>query len=637
MVQETPAAIAFPSTDDPRLAAVIAELAPSIASDPRVRATLRIGVTGHRDLPTHSVGAITTTAATIVQLIKSVAGECLRDGIAAVQYRPGLDLIVLSPLAEGADRLLVNAALSQGCRLGAILPFGAPEYEATFDLGDRTKAVLEFRELLKQAELPDGHGILTLEGASEPPGRDESFFECARVLNRWSDVLITILSPDRWNSQTGRGAREAIDLGIPTIVIDPHTPDRFSVWVDTVENRPGLASETLSSAIKNLLVPKHLKQGAPLLKRFIEENVVQKGSDLGWGVYAATPGASILVRWCSGLNRAFLKLGTPKVDNFSPTKQLDIDARAARPVVELSLRYHRADAVANAYAELHRSAQIAVVLLGVAAVALAALDAFAFLHTACVVVPASFFEVVFILFVFLIIRSGHDGAWLERWLDARLLAEIYRYSHFLLLTGRPTPFLNDRVSLTTIDDARSWTREHAEHVLRAQSMNVPGRGQQTKVGAVEELKIYVADRCIEDQLSYQDKTIRQRRGISNVLKRLSEGALFLTVGVVFVKFVYVVPLLWNFDLGQTTERVLSVLAVVTPTVAAALLALRAFGEHDLIVQRATVMVENLRLERPRMSRAANLSELSDAMLRVARLLLSEVDGWLEVFADKRIE
>jgi hypothetical protein len=630
----------------------LAKMGPSIAGDPRARAALRIGVMGHRSLDPASARAIEKTAATIFRSIRAAALASLSTSAGKALFRPDFDFAVISPLAEGADRLLARAGMSEGCILGAILPFPAPDYEQTFDLGDREGAKKEFRSLLDLAELPSGFGILTLDGEPAAAGRDDAFAECARTINRWSDIAVSILSGEQWNSQTGSGVRDAIELGIPSVVLDPATPSEFSLWVDGERVPSADANARLAATVAQILAPDYVETSLPLFKRYIDEAVHYDPARDPGGIGARNPFAVELqapawARWCMGFNERLLRLGAAKRRQKQEVTKLDFEAKDVRPIASLLLRHYRADAIANGYAELHRSAQVAVVALGVLAMALAAVNVFGVLSDSPLMIGLAFLEFVTIGIAGGMVYLGRQKQWLDRWLDARLLAEVFRYSQFLLLVGRPTPFLNERISTPTFDGSHAWTREHAMRALRAQRLDVPGRGRLIEDSAVKEIRSYLVTQCIDDQINYHRKTAETRRGFGQRLRSIGAAALVLTFLIVAAKIADILieeymkqgkPPDYHIGLPMLLLRqTLDFFAIVTPAVAAALLALRAFGEHDVIAKRSAIVAQNLRAERERVVRAQTLRTLGEDMLRVARLLLSEVDGWFEVFADKRLE
>ena len=107
------------------------------------RLPLVIGVTGHRDLRPQDEAELEDKIGEIIARIR-------RDYLPGGEETP---LLLLSPLAEGADRVAARAALKHGVRLIAPLPLPADEYRRDFapDRRLRADAAEEFDRLLAQA------------------------------------------------------------------------------------------------------------------------------------------------------------------------------------------------------------------------------------------------------------------------------------------------------------------------------------------------------------------------------------------------------------------------------------------------------------------------------------------------------
>src|ERR1700687_4996205 len=95
---------------------------------PRVR--LRIGVTGHRIGPKLPIETVVPIRQTIDRILAGVAASS-RDVIA--KSKRGLvdtsfELVVVSALAEGTDRIVAEAGLAADYSLEAVLPFEKVEY-----------------------------------------------------------------------------------------------------------------------------------------------------------------------------------------------------------------------------------------------------------------------------------------------------------------------------------------------------------------------------------------------------------------------------------------------------------------------------------------------------------------------------
>src|ERR1700678_4825386 len=103
----------------------------------RVPAPLVIGVTGHRDLRPGDLDDLTKRVQHIFRNLR--------------ETYPSTPFILLSALAEGADRLVARVALEPHNRTRLVVPLPMPQplYETDFV---SPKSLEEFRELLAQAD-----------------------------------------------------------------------------------------------------------------------------------------------------------------------------------------------------------------------------------------------------------------------------------------------------------------------------------------------------------------------------------------------------------------------------------------------------------------------------------------------------
>ncbi len=136
---------------------------------------LVVGVTGHRRLA-DPVGLAARVDAVLDVILREAPGEAR--------------LIVLSPLAEGADRLVAERVLARpGAELEAVLPMRESDYEADF-ANESSKA--EFRSLLARAKTV--HRLPPLEN------REEAYAAAGRLVVDRCDILIAI-----WDGRLAEG------------------------------------------------------------------------------------------------------------------------------------------------------------------------------------------------------------------------------------------------------------------------------------------------------------------------------------------------------------------------------------------------------------------------------------------------
>lgn len=148
---------------------------------------LYVGVTGHRPnrMPESQWARIKADLSTVMAEIESA--------------NPGRRLLLLSGIAEGADRLAAFVALGRGWPLRSVLAFHRTRFEADFP---EPFAIGEFRALLAASEKIEE----PRKGAYEHSPND-GYHAVGRRLIARSDVLIAI-----WDGQGSRGKGGTVDV-----------------------------------------------------------------------------------------------------------------------------------------------------------------------------------------------------------------------------------------------------------------------------------------------------------------------------------------------------------------------------------------------------------------------------------------
>jgi hypothetical protein len=188
---------------------------PHVQDEPlKPRPTIRVGVTGHRTKglaeagynPEVLKGSVRQVLSRIREIARQICGQDSRAGGAPI-------LRVVSPLAEGADRVVAQEGLALGYELESPLPFPRLEYEKDFQ-DEESKQ--DFRALLQRST-----SVIELDGRRSQETR------AYEAVGRWvllhSDALIAI-----WNGKpaagiggTGQIVRESLSRGILTVWIQP--------------------------------------------------------------------------------------------------------------------------------------------------------------------------------------------------------------------------------------------------------------------------------------------------------------------------------------------------------------------------------------------------------------------------------
>jgi hypothetical protein len=123
--------------------------------------------------------------------------------------RPNRPPVVLSPLAEGADRLVAEVVLEHpGAGLSAVLPLPQDDYEQDFGTPE---SVQDFRRLLARAS-----EVVVLPPVAE---RNEAYANVGEYVLNHCEVLVAI-----WDGQPAQGrggtaevVQEALARGLPVL------------------------------------------------------------------------------------------------------------------------------------------------------------------------------------------------------------------------------------------------------------------------------------------------------------------------------------------------------------------------------------------------------------------------------------
>ena len=135
---------------------------------------LNIGVTGHRFLQK-----------------ESILRKGLMDALHEIQALfPGCSFTVISPLAEGADRLVVDIIMQYpGAKLVVPLPMPQSEYIKDFDTAESKAA---FKQLLEKA-----HEVILLPSTAF---RKEAYEAAGLYILQHCDILVAL-----WDGREARG------------------------------------------------------------------------------------------------------------------------------------------------------------------------------------------------------------------------------------------------------------------------------------------------------------------------------------------------------------------------------------------------------------------------------------------------
>jgi hypothetical protein len=127
-------------------------------------------------------------------------------------------LRLLVSLAEGADRLIVRAALSLRIPYVAVLPFSSERFELDFQTAD---SVADYRALLAGADT-------IVQPVEEPADRVRGYIWANRYIIERVSLLLAVWDgePAKGPGGTADAVRLASEAGVPVLCIPTQPPHR---------------------------------------------------------------------------------------------------------------------------------------------------------------------------------------------------------------------------------------------------------------------------------------------------------------------------------------------------------------------------------------------------------------------------
>jgi hypothetical protein len=606
---------------------------PAAAHPVRFPLAFRVGVTGTRDLDVGSLPAVRTAVADVLGTIRqecaAIAAEPWANGVHAVEagvVRSRLTL--LSPLAEGADRLVAAEALQSGYDLSVALPFEQAEYERDFP-----DSVAEFRSLLDRAE---GH-VLALDGGR---GKDEwrSYEAVGRLVVRNCDALIAI-----WDDKVpakGRGGTEdtirfALRVGLPVWWIDAsgkRSPVLIEDDLADRRHRGGLSTDSdarLRRYIKTQLTPPAppVNNTHGILHRLIGVYlwVARRSFDpLRIFLNEIDPG----MRRMWKAHASFMKTLAWRIPQRGGEQSEAVDSYWTRV-------YEPPDRLAKAYAARYRSTYLYV--FGLAALALSCAALALALETSqreqlITLVAAG--ELVALFLILVLVAWNFLGRWHERWIGYRLLAELCRKQEALATLGWALPALEVTRAASPGGAKPTWINWYFEAAVRAAPLATGSlAGKQ-----LAEARDTIRATLLAGQIAYhRDRAAESERAASTLLL-LGEACFLLTMICVALK-------LWVLLTTGASEGVVLLLglaAAVLPALSAALFAIRAYAELEVLADQSERMHHLLialqnRLKMIDLGVPLASQDLGRDLFHLATAMLADVAGWAQLFRMKAVE
>ncbi len=601
---------------------------------PRLRLAFRVGVTGSRRLSSEALAGLSSSTTRVLGIVREEIARLGRDDPVSASYDTAGEpmLRLLSPLAEGADRLVAEAALPLGYTLDVALPFVREEYETDFP-----QSTAAFDVLLAAAT-----HRLELDGSHAPDHLNRSYEAVGRHVVRNVDLLIALWDghPAKGRGGTGDIVRFAIRVGVPVWWIPDNgvdVPRTLRTMSDLRRPLDAPAGEKAEQALRELL---GRAVRPPQASPPPAHTVLNK---------AAQASYRLLRRRATPL-QDYLREDDPKPRKIWHAYAWFMNRLAPRPhqrPVEMlppddavEAYWHKlytvADALSQVYGDKYRSSYLLIFLFAFGAAACAVLSLL-FPTTGIIVTVA---ELTALMMIAVLVTGNHFGRWHERWVSYRLLAELCRKQQALAPLGWSLPNWEvDRLAAEGIVDPDEPSLPRG--AWAAWYFTAGRRAAPLPEGRFTELTLQ-HPRDLGSSFLAEQETYHRMRGQRSSLagRRLGNTGEWLFV-VTLIGIGLKLVLLWNQNARWTLE-LLGLICALLPAAAAALIGVRTYSEFELLAHQSTRMELTMRtamadLSKVTIDRPLASQDLGEVLYMLSLLMLQDIIGWAQLFRLKILE
>jgi hypothetical protein len=582
------------------------------APDAWVSPVVTVGVTGHRSLA--APDKLREAVEQVLRLIRESAQAALTtDDVAG--KADTFTLRIVSPIAEGADRLVAQAGLDLGAALQCPLPLPRDDYINDFTTADSKKA---FNALLARAER-----VFELDASGD---RKDAYLEVGRLVLSQSDVLIAIWDGKRAKGRGGTAeiVAEALARRTPVIWLTPDMSAPAVVITGWIGHLTHHDIDTLVQTVSRLVLP------PPPIDD-------EEGHGAKWSTSAATfLRDRIYVPWAAAGFNAFVNLIllnlrwprrraghwlTESLDYWgAPFDGHDHVHAACQPCLDerVSTPFARADALATHYAGLYRTTYLLNFCLSALAVGCA-------MFAATESEGAAAWEFGAIIGVIALTGLANLRHYHERWVDYRHLAEQIRPLRYLFPLALPLPQARAPRYMDRDQGAESWIEWLVHRVER--ELGLPSVAvTPTYLNAVHD---FATGAILEEQIGYHRRNKAKLARVDHRLHLLGLGLFGLTAIACLI------------DLFGAKSNLVFRLSGILPACGAAVLGIRNIGEFARLELRSKGMQAALEETRAVMTRPPEedqkRSVLSAHLEALAAQMMSETADWRTLVITRHIE
>jgi hypothetical protein len=602
---------------------------------PAIPYDLRIGVTGHLNLPDPD-GASRAVEALLDQLQRTLESASefprglagtpatavrrlvgfLARGLKLVwwsmplpvkhtpmEQRTPIEWTVISPLARGADRIVARAVLKRPkSRLQVVTPFAVDDYRKDFvDPGDR----LEFEELLKLDSAPTqlrGNYGQPQDGDDQASGHVPRNLGYLRVGHRVVDsceILIAL-----WNGEQagGRGGTAeiveyAVDQGRVVLWINSAKPaDPVRILIKRVQAKTHSTLPTTPTGIPYHSLPRRAKH--------LSSNFHQLAAYNRDSAFSPHEFERIADRNLKRLQKDSKAAGLP-------------EALFGKWVEQFLPHYSRADQLAITYQTLYVRTAVWLYVLSAFAVTIAVVQVlFLPLFGELILL-----EILAIVAVLVLWGIGKNEAWHEKWLHDRHLAERIRISMFRSLFGMLPTAEQPQMELPFYPGPEGWMIYAVEWI---EQRGDPALAASQPLGS---LKRFILDAWIGDQARFHSINAHRKERAAGWSHDGGLAVLSATLVMATLHWWLGRGHAYREDERDVISLAITALAIVLPAWGAAIHAINILRDRERIGSRSKRMHELLSAIAVRAEHATSLEELQQEISQASKVMAAENHEW----------
>lgn len=544
----------------------------SVASIPY---RIRIGVTGHRTLPNPEI-----LSQKIAQLLDLKTSGLLHEQSLhriSTSDNPAIRFSVVTPLAEGADRLVAREVLkTPGAIIAPVLPLPVDDYVSDFKSPESKS---EFAQLLAQARtvvtLPTPVGV---EGSAL---RKRAYENVGKYVVDHCDILVAL-----WDGQPAAGAG-----GTAEIVAYARDEERPLVILSTQHPHDITIEKTLSLDLKAL----------DKIRAFNDEKI----------------SSDELTSYSANVESTLFPGGTVR----------PVPEERKKLIREMLIPYYViASKAAKCNQRIYLRSGSFVFTASALAVGIAALSII-FPHYSTHLFSA---EALLLLLIAGVVHWADRRRAHKKWIEGRFLTERIRASFFFAAAGVEISPIRIPPYLLVAHNQDDWMVRVFDEIWN-RLPRLPGCDRSD----CSALSTFVRTSWIQDQIDYHSGKASNGARISTGFERA--GKVVFVVALFAALSHILVSLLDPESHASPSHHFLTYLALALPAAGAAIGGIRTHREYSRLEKRSINMAAALRDLDRRFARVSNHEELESLLRETEELMLRESQDWLMLMKFVKLE